>query len=65
MSKTKVWLDDKNVYVSFAGGEILVNEKDNAWLYLLGALHDRTPIEVVDNRENLQEHQYKLDCRVN
>ncbi len=65
MSKTKVWLDDEKVYVSYDGGELLATEKTNAWLFLLGALHDGTPIEVKDERKHLQDHQYKLDCKVN
>lgn len=59
--KTKVILTDDKVYVSYDGGEILVAEKNNAWLWLLGAIHDGTPLSIVDERKNLQDHQYKLD----
>ena len=37
----KVILDDKNVFVSYNGGERLYEPKNNMWLWLLGAIKDR------------------------
>lgn len=59
--KVEVIIDDSRVYVRCGGGEWEVHEKSNGWLWVLGALHDGTKLVVKDERENLQEHQHKID----
>lgn len=61
-NKTKVWIEDEDICVQYANGEILRTEKNNSWLWLLGAIHDETPLIIKDERNNLQDHQHRLDC---
>lgn len=60
--KTKVWIEDDLVCVQYSGGEICRNELNNSWLWLLGSIYDESPIEIIDTRRNLQEHQCLLSC---
>lgn len=59
---TKIIFDNKNVYVSCNNGELLVQPLTNAWLYVIGAIHDGDKIKVIDDRKELQDHQYDLSC---
>ena len=61
MEKTKVILTDDKVYVSHGGGEMIVSSKNNAWLWLLGAIRDGAPITIKDERTEIQDHQHRLD----
>jgi hypothetical protein len=60
----KIIFDNENVYVSYNNGELLVQPLTNAWLYVIGAIHDGDKIKVVDDRKELQDHQYDLSCVV-
>ena len=62
MDITKICFDNENVFVSFDNGEFIVNKLDNAWLWVIGAIHDDTNIVIKDNRKELQDHQYNLSC---
>lgn len=59
---TKIIFDNKNVYVSCNNGELLVQPLTNAWLYVIGAIHDGDKIKVIEDRKELQDHQYDLSC---
>lgn len=58
--KVKVILDDQQVAVSYDGGMYYTCEKNDCWLWLLGAIHDGETIKITDERKNLQSHQYDL-----
>ena len=59
---TKIIFDNDNVYVSYNNGELLVQPLTNAWLYVIGAIHEGDKIKVIDDRKELQDHQYDLSC---
>ena len=59
---TKIIFDNENVYVSYNNGELLVQPLTNAWLYVIGAIHEGDKIKVIDDRKELQDHQYDLSC---
>lgn len=59
---TKIIFDNENVYVSYNNGELLVQPLTNAWLYVIGAIHEGDKIKVIDDRKELQDHQYDLTC---
>ena len=58
----KIIFDNENVYVNYECGDFLVQPLTNAWLYVIGAIHDGDKIKVVDDRKELQDHQYDLSC---
>lgn len=60
----KVLLNDENVSVSCASGVAYQVKLSNMWLDLLDAVKLGEKIIVQDHRENLEEHQYKLDSTI-
>lgn len=60
--KIEITLTDDKIYVSYGTADICVYKKDNALLSVLTAIHDKSPITIKDEREKIQDHQYKLDC---
>lgn len=58
----KIIFDNENVYVSYGNGELLVQPLTNSWLWVIGAIHDGERIKIIDDRKELQDHQYDLSC---
>ena len=58
----KIIFDNEDVYVSYGGGELLVQPLTNSWLWVIGAIHDGAKIKIIDDRKELQDHQYDLSC---
>ena len=58
----KIIFDNEDVYVSYGNGELLVQPLTNSWLWVIGAIHDGEKIKIIDDRNELQDHQYDLSC---
>lgn len=64
MSKTpvEVVIQDSKISVRYAGGQWLVGDIDNRWLWLLGAIAnpEEHKIRIQDIRTKLEDHQTKI-----
>lgn len=56
----KVNFNDKDIAVSYDGGEWLITKINNSWLWLIGALENGEKIKVRDERKELQDHQHNM-----
>lgn len=54
-----VCIDDESVAVNCGGGQWYVGDKDNRWLWLLGAVAfpEEHSLKIIDKRKHRQEHQ--------
>lgn len=56
----KINFNDKDIAVSYDGGEWLITKINNSWLWLIGVLENGEQIKVEDEREELQDHQHNM-----
>lgn len=61
----KIILEDKQIGVSYMDGTIYIDELNNMWLWLLGAIKQGEKIVIQDHRDHLEPHQFRLDCVTN
>ena len=60
----RIHFNNENVYVSYDGGEWLVQPLTASWLWLIGSLEQGHKIEIKDKREMLQEHQHNMSFTI-
>ena len=59
----RINFDNKNVYVSYGAGEWEVQPLNNSWLQVIGAINNGDKIKIIDDRKELQDHQYNMSCK--
>lgn len=59
----KIIFDNKDVYVSYGGGELLVQPLNTPWLQVIGCIENGEVIKIIDDRKELQDHQHNMSCK--
>ena len=61
----KVIIEDNSIAVRCCGGDWLVGDLDNRWLWVLSAIAfpDENSIEISDRRKNRQSHQKDMTMK--
>lgn len=62
----KIYLKDNAVIVkqgtTYCSKEFESETEKNMWLWVLGSIYEETKINIIDERDNLQSHQFDLSC---
>ena len=59
----KIIFDNEDVYVSYGGGELLVQPLNTPWLQVIGCIENGEGIKIIDDRKELQDHQHNMSCK--
>lgn len=59
----KIIFDNEDVYVSYGGGELLVQPLNTPWLQVIGCIENGEEIKIIDDRKELQDHQHNMSCK--